>query len=325
MDARIKHHKLFYAGGDVSHQAFIDNLSKQKVVLEEKLLRIDERAYEVGCLQVTINKSGLNIMVLQLLKQTEKAGWLDHHVPLDPVCEDVLPLPESKLSLETTPPSPSLSASDTSYADIVSPSIQDSNEELFSDLDSDSASSNSCQSACCEKITARPLTYRSRVLAYLDFPDYFAEEEDKSYAIRYMNNIFRYTISRVPSLLVRARTAACPSVTCFLERQDLQEAEFGRLWRALKYNNVHAEGKLSVNAVRNALCDAEYEDEERKGPCIDLLGGKVWKDALQHDLSRRGWDHFYRFVSLFQSVLGKRRKLMTSMIVRQTAPVALSL
>lgn len=50
-DARIKHHKLFYAGGDVSHQAFIDNLTKQKLVLEEKLLRIDERAYEVRMCQ----------------------------------------------------------------------------------------------------------------------------------------------------------------------------------------------------------------------------------------------------------------------------------
>ena len=48
VDARIKHHKLFYAGGAVSHQAFIDNLTKQKDILEEKLLRIDERAYYVG-------------------------------------------------------------------------------------------------------------------------------------------------------------------------------------------------------------------------------------------------------------------------------------
>ena len=51
VEARIKHHKLFYAGGDVSHQAFIDNLTKQKMLLEEKLLQIDERAYVVSTIQ----------------------------------------------------------------------------------------------------------------------------------------------------------------------------------------------------------------------------------------------------------------------------------
>lgn len=50
VDARVKHHRLFYAGGDVSHQAFIDNLTKQKGLLEEKLLKIDERAYEVSAM-----------------------------------------------------------------------------------------------------------------------------------------------------------------------------------------------------------------------------------------------------------------------------------
>lgn len=112
-----------------------------------------------------------------------------------------------------------------------------------------------------------------------------------------MDRVFRYTISRIPSLLVRAKSANCPSVMCFLESKNLQENEYARLWRGLKYNNVHAEGKLSVNAIRNAMYDAENEDREHTGPGLDLLGGKVWKEPVLGDLSRRAWDHFYRFVS----------------------------
>lgn len=61
VEARIKHHRLFYAGGDVSHQAFIDNLTKQKMLLEEKLLQIDERAYLVGVIQLNSTKVVLDV------------------------------------------------------------------------------------------------------------------------------------------------------------------------------------------------------------------------------------------------------------------------
>lgn len=206
----------------------------------------------------------------------------------------------SKFSIEAAPAANLLSpASDISSDGEASQEGRDDGaEDVFSDVESGSASSNSCTSTCCEDILVRPLTYRARVLAYLNFPSYFNDEADQAFSAIYMDNIFRYVISRIPSLLVRAKGANCPSIACFLESEDLREEEFARLWRGLKYNNVHAEGKISVNAVRNSICDADCEEEEeRKGPCLELLGGKVWKDACQRDLSRRAWDHFYRFVS----------------------------
>lgn len=241
-------------------------------------------------------------MFFQLLKQNEQAGWLDRHIPVDPICDDAAPAVPSKISLEpvSLAASPSLLDISDSIEDIassMSASQDETEEELFSDVEDESASSTSCSSACCETVPPLPVTYRTRVLAYLDFASYFTDEADKSFATTYMDNIFRYVISRIPSLLIRARSANCPSVVCFLESDHLQEAEFGRLWRGLKYNNVHAEGKVSVDSVRNALCDAENDTRTRSGAYIDLLGGKVWKDPASDDLSRRAWDHFYRFVS----------------------------
>lgn len=178
-------------------------------------------------------------------------------------------------------------------------------EDLFSDVESKSGSSDSCTSPCCQPATLptpAPAPYRGRVLAYLDFPAFMLKEDDKAFASIYMDNIIRYAISRIPSLLVRAKRADCASVACFLDGGDLQEAEYARLWRGLKYNNVHAEGKLTVQVIKNAICDAENISSERAGPSIDLLGGRVWRDGLKIDLSRTAWDHFYRFVGL-QSVL----------------------
>lgn len=195
------------------------------------------------------------------------------------------------------PASPVLSAVDTASQDTASSRDADDAEDVFSDVESRSGSSDTCTSHCCEKAASNPPTYRDRVLAYLDYHTYFTEDEDKVFATKYMDNILRYTISRTPSLLVRAKNASCPSVSCFLNSEDLQEPEFARLWRGLKYNNVHPEGKLSVNTIRDALCDAEGSDNTRKGAYIELLGSKVWKDSLKIDLSRRAWDHFYRFVS----------------------------
>jgi hypothetical protein len=170
-------------------------------------------------------------------------------------------------------------------------------EEIFSDTESRSGSSDSCTSTCCQIPTPAPVTHKSRVLAYFEYPNAFACEMDKSLAEVYMACIFRYAISRVPSLLVRSRSVHCPSVLCFLQGDVLQEEEYGRLWRALKYNNAHPEGKLSVATIRNAIYDAENSEDTREGTCMELLGGRVWKEARPGDLKRRGWDHFYRFVS----------------------------
>lgn len=219
---------------------------------------------------------------------------------MDPICEEPASAPEPKLS-STIDFSPS-SSSEPFSDEAGSSGAEDAAEEVFSETAS-SASSDSCASACCTKALDAPPNYESRILAYLNYPACFIDAEDSLFASKYIDNLFRYAISRIPSLLVRARSADCPSVICFLSEDNLQEGEYARLWRGLKYNNVHPEGKLTVGAIRNALWDAEHEDEARKGACIELLGGKVWKDAMIGDLSRRAWDHFYRFVSLFSVYL----------------------
>lgn len=264
------------------------------------MLQIDERAYSVG-LSLTISIRRANACdVLQLLVKKEQADWLDIPSTPGPLCQDepaILSGFQPALDVE-----PVASSEDSSDIGSIGDDGQDT---VFSDVSS-SSSSVSCTSECCAppspaagKLIKIP-THREKVLAYLGYATYFANAEegtDYSLASKTMDSIFRFVISRIPRLLVRARAAGCASVQCFLASDELAEEDFARLWRALKYNNVHQEGKLTVQTVRNAISDAENEDKQgRKGPHIELLGGKVWKVPLDTELSAAGYDHFYRFV-----------------------------
>lgn len=238
---------------------------------------------------------------------SEKAQWLQVLPKPDPICEDepTASLP-SKIQVE-----PTSSISFTSPSDSGLRSFSSSRDNIgspnsrFTDLDSDTEATSetnstaSCDSECCVAATrAEALSFRARVLAYLEYPSYFVDERDTVLAKEYLENIFRYVVSRTPRLLVRARNDNCDSVACFLENSELQEEDFARLWRALKYNNVLQEGKLSVQVIRDAIWEAEnLVQGGRKGPYVDLLGGRVWKNSGETELSARGWDHFYRFVS----------------------------
>lgn len=62
----------------------------------------------------------------------------------------------------------------------------------------------------------------------------------------------------------------------FLASGQLEEDDYARMWRALKYTNLNQEGKANSQVVRNPICDAENQDfDERKGQFIELLGGKL--------------------------------------------------
>ena len=178
----------------------------------------------------------------------------------------------------------------------------DTEENVFSDASTETASSVSCTSECCQtpppEVSKAP-SHRQKVLAYLGYATCFPEDSrDRELASKIIDNIFRYIISRIPRLLVRARQAGCTTVECFLTSAELEDEDYARLWRALKYSNLYQEGKITVEVIRSAICNAENSITERKGPFIELLGGKVWKASLDVELSTEGYDHFYRFVSL---------------------------
>ena len=243
----------------------------------------------------------------QLLLSREKAEWLEVPLPMGPDCNDG-PAISPHLELPGGPTSP------FSDEDTLSTATSDPDEErIFSDVstEAETDSAASCTSDCCQPsekpstrvaLIQRP-TYRDQVLAYLSYSTYFCDcDAEFRVASQTMDNIFRYVISRIPRLLVRARAAGCTTVQCFLASDALSEEEHARLWRAFKYNNVNQEGKITVDVIRNAICDAENEDDldycGREGERIELLGGKVWKTPLETELTLRGWNHFYRFVSL---------------------------
>ena len=244
---------------------------------------------------------------MQLLLSKEKAEWLEVPAPMGPDCNDGSAI-SLNVELPGGPPSP------FSDEDTLSTATSDQDEErIFSDVstEAETDSSASCTSDCCqpsEKLSTRVSliqrpTYRDQVLAYLGYASYFCDcDADFHVASRTMDNIFRYVISRIPRLLVRARAAGCMTVQCFLASDALSEEEHARLWRALKYNNVNQEGKITVDVIRNAICDAENDNDldhgGREGEHIELLGGKVWKTPLETEVTLRGWNHFYRFVSL---------------------------
>lgn len=231
---------------------------------------------------------------MQLLLRKEDAEWLNSPAPADPQCSETVPLLPATL----------LNAGETSLAtndEAASEASSESDDNIFSDVSTESNASESCASdCCCEAPTPkqpRVRTKRERLLAYLDYGAAFEKADESTFARNVIDNIFRYTISRVPRLLVRARTSGCTSVNTFVASESLNEEECERLWRALKYNNAQQEGKITVDVIRNAICDAENEQEDRTGAFIDLLGGKVYKSPLDKELSDVGWNHFYCFVS----------------------------
>lgn len=214
---------------------------------------------------------------------------------LGPVCSDDTDI--STLDLGT-------SVVQRDKEDAASSSDHSDSDHLssFSAGDSSSSSSASCTSGCCDTPlpkAPKTLTSQDKLLAYFDIASGFEVPGEADLAKGTIEGIFRHVISRIPRLLVRVLSLDLQSVQQLLQGDRLDMADYDRLWRAMKYTNVHQEGKITVQVVRNAICDAENVDreDERSGAFIVLLGGKVWKSPLDREMSPQGWNMFYRFVS----------------------------
>jgi len=294
VESRTKHHNLFYGGGDISHQAFIAKITFQKTRLEDMLLAIDDRAYSVRGDEFF--NAALLIVHFQLLLTAEKAEWLQAPAAPAPTCDE-------DFAFVPAIPSPPLTTTSTSN------STEDSGSESDASISSDTAASEtassvSCASSCCQPASPpKPPSARDRLLAYQQYSSHFVGDPHMAtLAQATIDNIFRYVISRTPRLLVRARRSQLNTVTSFLTGDELQEVDFDRLWRALKYSNIHQVGKITVDVLRNAICNAEDEQPESEGAFIEILGGKVWETANAADLSEDGWDLFYRLVGTETSI-----------------------
>jgi hypothetical protein len=144
--------------------------------------------------------------------------------------------------------------------------------------------------------------YRSRLLRYYDYPNQFSDRPgEQEYATRIIDNIFRYVLSRHKRLLFHVRRTNATSVRGFLEDEAVQEVQLQQLWEGMKMRGWHGigkEGKISIEVIKAAVEDADFPDDApREGESVEILGGRVWSRRLKSELSDRGWDHFYQFVS----------------------------
>lgn len=230
---------------------------------------------------------GTHAHPLQLLLRHEKAEWLSAEPQPAVFCQE-----------DFSPPA-ILETCDANSEDDCS-SDHEERENVFSDISTETASSVSCTEDCCTGTSNgyRPSADRDHLLAYLNYPSVFGDSNTQHLAACTMDNIFRFVVSRIPRLLLRAREAAKVGVREFISGAYLEDEGCTLLWRAMKYHNVRNEGKITVEVLRNAICDAQHiDDTDRKGASIEILGGTVWKSSLSEELDSDGWNLFYRFVS----------------------------
>lgn len=281
IEGRRLHHFLFYEGGDDGHQAFLQVLYDRQAELEERLLQLDDRAYD-------------------LLVQEESAEWLAERVQ-----------PADACGVDTSDPHGHSdgrdSVCDASHHDTTSTvdnvGTLAEQEAVVEELDSDISSTP----------TQRECSCKLRILKFFSTADSFTDTDqpvrpELKLANDMLENIIRYVISRTPRVLVRARASSCKSVRAFLENEDgsLQDEDYQHLCRALTYAHSGRGGLIAPKIMRDAICDAENPEEaalpnntsRTSNEHVAFLGGKVWRKPLRQRVSPRGWDLFYRFVCL---------------------------
>lgn len=89
--------------------------------------------------------------------------------------------------------------------------------------------------------------------------------------------------------------------------------EVGQLWRGMKFATASTGGgkkkgkepgaQLGVGVLGDAIADVFRDVEEEPGVYVNVLGGRVHKEASKKDLTGEGWDLFYQFVRLVHSPL----------------------
>ncbi|KAI9617763.1 hypothetical protein KEM48_007009 [Puccinia striiformis f. sp. tritici PST-130] len=300
--AREHHHSEFYQSGDHSHRHFNAILRRKQDLLESLMAGIDQRLY-----QLTIGVEEANWLLSKRPKNStesdsesdEDSSSTDTVQYGDVDCEDEPAFLES-------PPTPPSSPTPCEECQLIS-----------EDPD--------------EKLNRRKRSLMGQLINYLNFPPEAPEFSDfMILELReVIRNIFRRIIVRDAGLFVRAKEFnptpgslsstrllgqndwRSPQYQCpikeFITSEKLSLKELQRLWGLMKFGK----DKIGPELLRNAIADiyrcsfqACDNDElhfnctnQKKSAKIWILGGYVWRKAMNGALPRTGSDHLYALVS----------------------------
>ncbi|KAI5481484.1 hypothetical protein MNV49_004241 [Pseudohyphozyma bogoriensis] len=282
ISARDEHHRAFYQGGDWGHTTFIETLKVESARLERMLRKLDRRAYSVTLVN-------------------SQAEWVLDAPAVGFICEEPAPVIETPPTPPTTPPTsetplPGLTKNQRKKAQRKARKGSVSPDDPFLSLLSP---------------TTRQLTAEEKLARLRDYlvPPALPPSVQPSTWHALVATLFRHVILRVHSLAPLALESIngrrLNTVEEFLDvleerMHDNCGSEVERLWSALKFARSSEkeghEGLLGVGVLGDAIADV-LRSEEDDGLHINILGGKVFKQASTAPLSDEGWDLFYQFVS----------------------------
>ncbi|KAG0146196.1 hypothetical protein CROQUDRAFT_723001 [Cronartium quercuum f. sp. fusiforme G11] len=287
--AREHHHSQFYQNGDDGHRHFNAILKHKQDVLESLMSAIDEKLYKL-----TLESEKARWLLPQLLEEDCADSASDDSSSDGPVftdieCEDEIQSIES-LSIP-----------------LSSPSLE------FEEVDDFQ-----------KQIDDRSRAVVSQLTGHLDFP-IFSSQMDESTVVEIkeiVRNVFRRIIVRDAGLFVRAKELdpspsldhtitnreqvwrqvhyVCP-IKSFIMSGKLSLKELQRMWRMLKFGK----DKIGPELIRNAIYDvfrSQNDDEDfnptnsKKSCKIWVLGGYVWRKAMNGPLPRLATDYLHAFV-----------------------------
>ncbi|PLW04416.1 hypothetical protein PCANC_28691 [Puccinia coronata f. sp. avenae] len=299
--AREHHHSQFYQSGDHSHRHFNAILRRKQDLLESLMAGIDQRLY-----QLTIG--------------VEEADWL-------------LSKRTKNSSSDSESDGKSTSSDSVLYGDVDCQEEQ----KLLEAPPTPPSSPTPCQECQCisedpdEKLNRRKQAVMGQLVNYLNFPPKDSQLSDLTVREikEVIRNIFRRVIVRDAGLFVRAKefnpTPGLPSATVLYSQSDWREPnyqcpikqfvcseklslkELQRLWGLMKFGK----DKIGPELIRNAIADIyrgssdAYGSDEIQSNCANhkkstkiwILGGFVWRKAMDGPLPRTGSDHLYAFIS----------------------------
>lgn len=335
INARREHHQQFYAGGDASHCLFVETLQTDSDRLERFMKLLDRRAYAVSgawhnCL---INHLTDAPRAQIALAQTE-AEWILTAPTSTFICDEpTAPLtpPTTPPSPSHSLPSSSLTKNQRKKAhrkQRKNSTSSTSSTSPSSDLDLALAPSCCAPSFDTSDLHARPQAQLAALRAYLLPPQDLPSTIRPTSWYALVATLIRYVVLRTPSLaplaFAMSSSSSSASVEGFLdlleERIDSRcGEEIEQLWKGMKFPTLEQAASsastsvskqkqkkqkdeikplLGVGILGDALADIFREGEEREtGVYVELLGGKLYKEASERELNLEGWALFYQFVS----------------------------
>ncbi|KAF8598693.1 hypothetical protein BDV93DRAFT_609706 [Ceratobasidium sp. AG-I] len=358
INARLRHHNTFYAGGDAGHLQYLDFLRSVIAQLESTMQKCDDLRYE-------------------LLLQKESAKWVQH-TPPPPVgsLNCGLETPNSSDNIVRhkrgeTPPK----EDGTVRPDLhVAPSSRSADHSLLTPPPSPTSLRTSlrgrkakktiateiyesdvagCQSASCpDEIICRDIQKRQVIVQRLCM--FLQSEGGLATRAEVFATFFRRAIARSPSLFVRARTweaeraipvslhsndsldnsninsaktnqpcfhASAGPVADFVRSDALTLPELERLSKKLPF--VRGES-VSAQLIRGAVADVfrpvrTNVDGTASGNCIPLLGGWVYERPWADAMPLPAWDVMHEMIACGGCALGTSRTFAEALSVRRHA------